>query len=313
MSFGYKLSYFAIGGVLIALSWANGCQAQSNSYPMTEQREDHAASTDGYASPNCESPKSAEEANFCEQRRSAAAAEQQAIWGREQALWARTQTWLSAGQVVLGIVGLVAVVVTLIYTARAAKAATEAAQSAAMSAAVAVNAERPYVFIEDIELKPIPLPHGKDRTDPGDLFSVTFIFKNYGRTPAFVRRIGWGFEVSDGKSLPTKPEYRLADNLTIEAVVQEGKTLKFPVPYNLLTIKPEQRALCTLGGGLFPYVWGHIRYADFMNGVAETGFVAFQYPEMRAGPHLIQTAAFRFRGPPAYTYHRYREDGSDPS
>jgi hypothetical protein len=175
MSFGYKLRYFAIGGVLIALSWANGCQAQSNSYPMTEQREDHAASTDGYASPNCESPKSAEEANFCEQRRSAAAAEQQAIWGREQALWARTQTWLSAGQVVLGIVGLVAVVVTLIY------------------------------------------------------------------------------------------------------------------------------------------VWGHIRYADFMNGVAETGFVAFQYPEMRAGPHLIQTAAFRFRGPPAYTYHRYREDGSDPS
>lgn len=216
------------------------------------------------------------------------------------------------------VTGILAIVTGGLYiaTARLAKdsreasekalaASTEATEAQKKSTSIAINTERPYVFISDIELV-----GGVSLPDGSTAYGVVLIFKNYGRSPAFVKRIGWGFKVFEYDAVPETPEYRFADGLTIEMVIGADKVERFPIDGPLLVIP---KSVNQPGASQHPHVWGQIRYGDFMGGVGETGFIAFRYPELRAGPHLVQEAAFRFRGPPAYTYQRYREDGSDPS
>ena len=76
----------------------------------------------------------------------------------------------------------------------------------------------------------------------------------------------------------------------------------------MLAVSPEQKKDFAQGK-IVPWLWGQIQFRDFMGGVGETGFIAFRYPELRAGDKLLQEAAFRFNGPPAYTYQRYSENG----
>jgi len=121
MSLGNWLHCLAIGGILVA-SLAGEGQAQSNSYPVEHGRQSPPNATPSYTEPNCPKATSAEEANFCVQRRAAEAAEQQAISASEQADWSRAQFWL-------GVIGLAALVATLIFTAKAAAAAKSAAES----------------------------------------------------------------------------------------------------------------------------------------------------------------------------------------
>ncbi len=230
--------------------------------------------------------------------------------------WA-THDPVSAGTFVLCFVTSLLAVVTgglYIATARLARDAdrisTKSLEIANKSAAIAVNVERPYVYVSDIELKEIPFPEGKG--PPGKAYVPVFTFTNYGRTPAFVTRVGYNHAIVD--KLPDVPVYKFTDNLTIELVIRPGESYPFRLeqPWMFITKEDRQRSWA---GEAFPRFWGQIRYRDFLGGVAETGFVAFQYPDMRMPPRGDQLGGgdFRFTGPPAYTYYRYREDGSPPS
>src|SRR5437762_411394 len=81
MSLSNWLHYLAIGGVLVASLCGGESQAQTDSNPPSDQSQQAqpAASEPSppqgkpgadYRQPACKSPASAEEANFCEQRRS---------------------------------------------------------------------------------------------------------------------------------------------------------------------------------------------------------------------------------------------------
>jgi len=192
----------------------------------------------------------------------------------------------------------------------AANAATVAAEAASRSAAISANVERPYVYVSDIELKEIPGFEQKD--PPTKTYIPVFIFTNYGRTPAFVTRIGYKHAIVG--ELPEVPVYKFTDNLTIELVIRPGESYPFALeqPWMVVTKEVRQRSWA---GEAFPRFWGQIRYRDFLGGVSETGFVAFQYPDMSLPPKgdSLGGGAFRFTGPPAYTYYRYRADGSPPS
>jgi len=131
--------------------------------------------------------------------------------------WA-THDPVSAGTFVLCFVTSLLAVVTgglYIATARLARDAdrisTKSLEIANKSAAIAVNVERPYVYVSDIELKEIPFPEGKG--PPGKAYVPVFTFTNYGRTPAFVTRVGYNHAIVD--KLPDVPVYKFTDNLTI--------------------------------------------------------------------------------------------------
>ncbi len=179
---------------------------------------------------------------------------------------------------------------------------------AGKTASVAINVERPYVYVSEIELRRVPLPEGEG--PPADVYVPVFTFTNYGRTPAFVTRVGYNHAVVD--KLPDEPAYHFTDDLTVELVIRPGESYPFMLEQPWMFIGAEQRAKIMVGK-MYPRCWGQIRYRDFLGGVGETGFVAFQYPELKAGDRIVSEAAFRFTGPPAYTYQRYSDDGSDPS
>lgn len=180
-----------------------------------------------------------------------------------------------------------------------------------MAAEAAVNVERPHVACTDVIVKEIPPGGTQDpetgvfTPDPdavrlGEVYRIQFVFTNYGRTPALDAEIGWGFLV--GEAPPAKPEYKILDNL--QGVLKPGEVAPFPLR-PLLRITPDQRKAINEDKA-FPWFWGFLRYRDFFNGVAEMGFVAFQYRAviLPTGVQLM-SATLNFSGPPAYTYRRY--------
>jgi hypothetical protein len=189
---------------------------------------------------------------------------------------------------------------------RADNTAQSMASTAAVQAQAAINSERPFVYVSDLELRPVILPTDAARID-FKLYKAVFTFTNYGRTPAFVKRIGWNQRITKD-NLPPQPEYRFIDNLTVEVVISAGGKYELEIPNVMLSISPEQEKAIRLGT-IRTWLWGNIRYRDFMNGEAETGFVAFHTPEIRVADVVAQTEGFRFQGPEAYTYQRYSEKG----
>jgi hypothetical protein len=182
----------------------------------------------------------------------------------------------------------------------------KAADAAFLSAQTAVNVERPHVIFDDVILEPLP----KRPDDPDEIYSVRFVFTNYGRTPAFPVSIGFGFRIMKESDLAAAPQYKVIEN--IQGLLKPGETDRFELP-PLLIITPEQRAV--LGkDGTFPWFWGQIRYADVFDGVAETGFVAMQWPAERLPTGVeIMPDRIGFRGPAAYTYRRYPVGGPQAS
>lgn len=118
-----------------------------------------------YYKASCDKPKSREDADLCEQRRMAQAAEA-AVW------WAAFQTKL-------GIAGFIAVVLSLIFTGWAAWAASVAAKAAM----AAVDTERAWVTHDgyDSGLAINPVIDGI-RYEKG--FVIELMWKNTGRSPA---------------------------------------------------------------------------------------------------------------------------------
>jgi hypothetical protein len=118
----------------------------------------------------CDHPKSAEQDNLCIERRAADQAERSANW-------ARNTFWV-------GIVGTLAVSLTLFYTARA-------AQAALLNARAVIDAERPHLLYEGVELfgiYPVPDAHGLVRNSGPEAHPIRgdLTFINQGKTPCEV-------------------------------------------------------------------------------------------------------------------------------
>lgn len=192
-------------------------------------------------------------------------------------------------------------------TRRMWEATRRAANAAKLSADAAVNVERPFVYVSDLELHRVTTPPQADGIERPDFYTMVFVFTNYGRTPAFVTRIGYGFAV--GTEPPQTPQYQFVDDLTVEVVIKPGDPFRFDVPFVLMPVQPEQKKDFA-DGKIFPWLWGQIQFRDFLNEVGETGFIAFQYPKFRVGERVVNDAAFRIRRLPRYTFEKYSNQNS---
>lgn len=128
MSLGYRLLCAAIGGFLVTASFtlvSEGGAQPNDATPPAETKQEQDASPpppvvqqqfpdSNYYAPRCDRPKDHEEADLCEQRRMAKAAED--------------AVWWSAFQTKLGIAGFVAVILSLAFAGWAAMAAAIAAR-----------------------------------------------------------------------------------------------------------------------------------------------------------------------------------------
>jgi len=175
----------ALGGLILALAVGGHGYAGSG---QQQGAADKGASDRGQAQAakppaapiyhaNCHAPANREDANYCEQRKAAEAAQ-------DQAVWAFVQT-------IIGGLGVFFVVLTLLYTARAANAAKNAAEAIPVL-------ERAYVYsiieaeniADAIEVAKQP-PNRSDGygnlvfLTTADAFPVVKLkFQNFGKTPA---------------------------------------------------------------------------------------------------------------------------------
>jgi hypothetical protein len=183
MSKRYRLHCAAVGGVVVALLAGDGYGQSRTPAPATQpQQQQPRAAPPPPANnrqveakvyqPECNRPADKDEAEFCEQRRSADAAQQQVIWAREQAIWTERQSYIGA-------FGLLGVVVSLILSAWAAIAASRAAIAADKAVAVAADTARrqlrAYINVESVTL---------DQFEIGKPVTVVVSAPNNGQTPA---------------------------------------------------------------------------------------------------------------------------------
>lgn len=121
---------------------------------------------------DCNKPQNHDEADLCEQRRMAKAAEDTVA--------------LNKIQIGLGIAGAILLILTLIYSRRAAEAASEAAKAATSQAQAAQDTltkiQRPHVFIFDV----VGIHAGLNENFDGH---IPYTVANYGQTPAIVERM----------------------------------------------------------------------------------------------------------------------------
>jgi hypothetical protein len=104
--------------------------------------------------------------------------------------------------------------------------------------AAALNGQRPYLYVSGVDVLKGP---GK-LADGTETYVVTVTFKNYGRTPAFVRAIGHAWTIGVEEDLPAVPVYDYAlSSDTAGLVIERDGTFDFH-PYAVLPITPEQRA-----------------------------------------------------------------------
>lgn len=232
------------------------------------------------------------------QQRAATAAERAAGAAASQNIAAWWQTGIAG-------VGTAFLLYTLWLTRQSVKLARQSAEAAIESARAAVHSERPFVYVSDLEMTLLQVPPQTDGLERDDLYTVAFMFTNYGRTPAFITEIGYNFSL--GIEPPPVPDYRIVDGLTVEIVILPGAIYKFDEIGVLLPVSVAQK-VAFQRGDIFPWLWGNIQFRDFLDGVGETGFIAFRYLEVRVGGRAMQDAAFRFRGPAAYTYQRYSQN-----
>jgi hypothetical protein len=190
------LHHIAVRGCLIlalTLVLSSEGRAQSNSPAPAQQAQPQqqsaptpapvpdwakAESDTDYYKYSCDRPKQREDADLCEQRRMAKAAED-SVW------WAALQT-------TLGILGFLAVVLSLVFTGWAAIAAAHAAEAAQASVKVASQTAerelRAYVSVDLVNF---------DISKVAGAFACRMIlkYKNTGQTPAYRFAAAYRFKI----------------------------------------------------------------------------------------------------------------------
>ena len=148
----------------------------------------------------------------------------------------------------------------------------------------------------------------RDDPNEGRLLLPEVTYVNHGRSAAMVIRAGLQIKLAKRSQLETEPTYQETVDCDATSIgslyIKPGESFT-DRPLGMLRIPREQEP------GLEPdspliWVWGHIEYMDPFETVTDAGFVAFQYPEVKAGDRIIQPADFRFKGPSSYTFVRHR-------
>jgi hypothetical protein len=179
---------------------------------------------------------------------------------------------------------------TLIETRKAAEAAKQGADTAERAL---TDLERPWIFIEPIQLDGFIRYPPQSATWPLNL-KLRWTMRNYGRSPAFVTR-GCGRLIIIPMPLPEDPDYTGASDV-VTTPVPPNKTI--PNEFIYLLGADELQKL-KMGTHVLAF-FGFIRYIDVFNRPHESAWCAtLQLPA------LVQPGQsdryWEFGGPPAYT------------
>lgn len=221
MSRRYWLRHLAFGGCIVAFLSASYAQDDSNQKRQTSQATEaqkQKVVEPNWNKPRCGEAKSHNEADLCEQRRMAEAAEQ--------------TVWLNTIQIIAGIVTVGLLFLTLHYSRKATNAAEVAAKAADLSAKASIGIKLPIVRCDAPRIWGVKDIFSQGGVGVSNLFTYdvhkvfNLEFRNRGETPFYPFEVGLGWLVTDQPAvelevLPPEPTYTDIHSVSTETVVAE--------------------------------------------------------------------------------------------
>lgn len=245
----WQLAALVVAAVLFWLGFWAGNHADS-------QRADEVAGRYDYAA-ICLAPDGDQQADLCQQWRSAEAA--------SYVVWLTGLGLLTSGA------GLIAILFTLRLNSAATLAAATAAEAAKLSAEAAIRVELPVLIagLPTMMLLDRPVP----TTGPYGGMGVarylaefsTFNYvslTNRGRSPASLRSLRFGWVC--GQELPAKPVFQVAlHDLADEVVPPDGSPVNLELPRFTIQLGQHERRSVEVGYFAI-WVFCELTYQDFM-------------------------------------------------
>lgn len=192
---------------------------------------------------------------------------------QDMARWAFWMTLAAAAQAVVGIAGIYYLRRTLKINREATRAAADAAIAAQKTVKATQDSERAHMVLTKPNLivgAANKLYAGTMGTDKNSI-SVSYAFKNFGRTPAFVRKTSVGVCYGGSPTILEKIENR--QNIDNEIVV--GAAEQYPIEVFRLflakTIPPDEYKLLE-ANQISIFLVGSIIYSDIFGGHFERRF-----------------------------------------
>jgi hypothetical protein len=178
----------------------------------------------------------------------------------------------------------------------AADAAKQAAEVAGLQARALVGVELPRLELGSAQLVYADQSVRQALKTP----SVEISFTNYGRTSAFV--VERCIELRMSPTLPPEPIYRALETAAVAEAVASGQSVGAGAHRRLGDLG-ESQVQMLLNGGATLWVYGYLRFRDFLGMEHKTGFCLRWAPP----PREVSTGgAFVQDGPPSYIYQRER-------
>jgi hypothetical protein len=225
----------------------------------------------GQYQPDCEQPKNAEDANFCQARRSAQAAEDAARAGEDSARANWKAADVARDQLNLAYAGFIGLLVTVGLTFWAAHAASRAAESSAASAVLADNTLTEFKRTSERELRAyigfsiegFEFLRGSNNAVQCE---AAYSIKNHGQTPAYGIRVDSDFRIAP---FPLKDDFSTPEKNAIElsAVANPGQQLHGAI------VKGQSIEGRSKGDKL--YLFGVVRYRDAFDQSRQTWFCGY--------------------------------------
>lgn len=212
---------------------------------------------------SCSSPKNHDEADLCEQRRMAKAAE-------EAVTVATNQYWVA-------LAALLGLVLTLAANAYAAVAAAHSADAAVESAKIARNGQRPYFRPQNAELK--NWQKAIQEHNELQMLEVWMSIENVGSGVGFLESYGMANEVvPHGQSFGGK-ELTVRCDIGRMSIMSDS-ILKLGAALDAFQLGPDHTRLELIEFKKTLYVYGYFRYFDLFGTYWRTGFM-FEFRAMR--------------------------------
>jgi hypothetical protein len=179
----------------------------------------------------------------------------------------------------------------IFFLTRTDKSTRVAAQAARDAADASVGMERPFVYLEKLALD---MSEFYDVDDTICRPHVYFLFKNYGRSPAFL--VGVHLSLYIGAALPDSPTYgEGSDNTT---VVEAGTTYEFT--WKKLDFDPPlDKIWDVVAGKARLWIYGVLVYEDFAGKEHRTGFCGSWVPR---DVEVLNSASFARPSRSPYIY-----------
>jgi type II secretory pathway pseudopilin PulG len=190
--------------------------------------------------------------------------------------------------VIVGIVGAWIAIRTLTNIDRQTKAAEVSAEAARLNAQALIDAERAWIFVT---ISPLPgLPEESDRVEA--LFVMPTI-KDYGRTPARIKKI-WAKKQQFTNPVPPEPDYEIADSVELDEIVLPPQVAIQPLR---LSFSGSDFKQAREDSNLSLCIYGYVDYSDLANRPRQTRF-CYIY-QVQAGFNPLPSG-FYIGGPSAY-------------